>query len=302
MQDIHAMLRGWYIAVLVTALALAVAAGSAHAPARADSPWKRKPKPGAYTKWPLPAAGDSASGAPELIFTFDDGPHERYTPIILEELKKRGIQAIFFLVGSRLTKESPRKPARRALVDRILREGHIVANHSFDHQHLCKLSAAGAADQIDRTSAILAELAEMPIFFWRTPYGDYCQRLIDLLDARRIEHLHWDIDPMEWKDHDGERVAGTLRRKFAKVGRTNRRAVVLMHDTHRATAIAFPKAMAWLDQENARRTKAGSAPIRVVQASELVTELMDPAFSAWVRGSYDAGIDSLLAALRGVIP
>lgn len=294
------MPRGWYIAALVTALA--VAAGSAQELARADSPWKRKPKPGAYTKWPLPAAGESASGAPELIFTFDDGPHERYTPIILEELKKRRIQAIFFLVGSRLTKESPRRPERRALVERILREGHIVANHSFDHQHLCKLSTKDAADQIDRTSEILAEIAEMPIFFWRTPYGDYCQRLIDLLAHRKIEHMHWDIDPMEWKDHDGERVAGTLRRKFAKVARTNQRAVVLMHDTNKATAIAFPKAMAWLDQENARRSNAGDAPIRVVQASDLVSELMDPAFSSWVRTSYDAGIDSLVAALRGVIP
>lgn len=282
--------------------AIAIAAGSVGEPALAESPWKRKPKPGAYTKWPLPAAGESASGAPELIFTFDDGPHERYTPIILAELKKRNIQAIFFLVGLRLIKESPKLAERRALVQRILDDGHLVANHSFDHRHMCKLSTEHLTEQIDRTHDILAELTGMPIFFWRTPYGDYCQRLIDTLAARGMEHLHWDIDPMEWKDHDGERVAGTLRRKFTKVGKDNRRAVVLMHDTNKATAHAFPKALDWLDQENARRTKAGLPPIRVVPASDLVTELMDPAFSAWVRTSYDDSVDGLLSTLRRLIP
>jgi peptidoglycan/xylan/chitin deacetylase (PgdA/CDA1 family) len=300
MQFIHAMAGRTHIRFF--ALVLAVAVTGLGQSVHAESPWKRKPKAGAYTKWPLPAAGESASGDPELIFTFDDGPHEKYTPIILAELKKRNIQAIFFLVGWRLLKKSPHTPARRALVEQILAAGHIVANHSFDHPHMCKIGADKAAAQIDRTHDVLTEMTGMPILLWRTPYGDYCQRLIDQLAARGLEHLHWDIDPMEWKDHDGERVAGTLRRKFTKIGKTNRRAVVLMHDTNKATAIGFPKAMAWLDQEQARRAKAGRKPIRIVQASDLVAELMDPAFDGWVATMWDESVDRLVGAIGSVIP
>src|SRR5436309_1083917 len=49
--------------------------------------------------WPQPAAGVSASGGPELIFTFDDGPSPATTGKILDILAERHIKAVFFLVG-----------------------------------------------------------------------------------------------------------------------------------------------------------------------------------------------------------
>ncbi len=264
--------------------------------------WHRKPKVGSYTRWPLPAAGHSHSGDPELIFTFDDGPSEKYTPVILDELKKRHIHAIFFLVGWRVTKDSEHRAKRRALVERMIREGHIVGNHTMTHPHLCHLPVKQAAAEIDDSHDALQELVHMPLVYFRTPYGDHCRKLVKLLDERGIDHLHWDIDPQEWKDHDAVRVTGTLRRKFGHLARDNRRAVVIMHDTHKATALAFPQAMKWLDRENARREAHGKPPVRILDGSDLARELMDAKIAGWVRQTGDSAADAVVGALASIVP
>ncbi|HET6610832.1 MAG TPA: hypothetical protein VFG83_02535, partial [Kofleriaceae bacterium] len=40
----------------------------------------------ALAEWDKPAAGPSASGGPEVLFTFDDGPHQRYSAMVLDVL------------------------------------------------------------------------------------------------------------------------------------------------------------------------------------------------------------------------
>ena len=84
--------------------------------------------------WPSPAAGPTMTGDPELIFTFDDGPNKDLTPLVLDTLKAHHIHAVFFLVGDMAAqKTSP------AIIERMLAEGHIIANHTMTHQDLCRL-------------------------------------------------------------------------------------------------------------------------------------------------------------------
>src|SRR5262245_36088307 len=61
-----------------------------------------------------------------VYLTFDDGPHERATPFVLDVLKKYNAKATFFCVGRNV----------RALPDiygRILEEGHTTGNHTNNH-------------------------------------------------------------------------------------------------------------------------------------------------------------------------
>ncbi len=71
-------------------------------------------------------------GAPalrEVALTFDDGPNPPYTERILDVLHKERVSATFFLVGRAVV-------AYPATVRRIVREGHAVGNHTWDHGHL----------------------------------------------------------------------------------------------------------------------------------------------------------------------
>jgi peptidoglycan/xylan/chitin deacetylase (PgdA/CDA1 family) len=73
---------------------------------------------------PIVTAGKRESGA--VALTFDDGPDRATTPRLLELLERYGTRATFFVVGDK---------ARRCpdLVQRILKEGHEIGNHSGSH-------------------------------------------------------------------------------------------------------------------------------------------------------------------------
>jgi peptidoglycan/xylan/chitin deacetylase (PgdA/CDA1 family) len=250
----------------------------------------------------MPAAGKSSSGRPQLIFTFDDGPQETFTPMLLDELRKRNIHAIFFWVSERVSEPGPRVAMRRAVIERAVREGHIIGDHTIHHPHLCKVPRERAAREIDENRAVYAKLSGLPILFFRTPFGDYCPQVVELLEERGLRHLHWDIDPMEFVDKDGIRAAGTLRRHIAATARGNERAVVLVHEIHLAGIQAVTLALQWLDGEQARRQAAGEPPIEILSGSDLARERMDGALVGWVGDTATGAAASLDAALRRLVP
>ena len=61
-----------------------------------------------------------------LYLTFDDGPHPVATPFVLDELKKFNARATFFCVGKNVTENF-------LLYERIISEGHRIANHTYNH-------------------------------------------------------------------------------------------------------------------------------------------------------------------------
>ena len=67
-----------------------------------------------------------------VLLTFDDGPHPELTPKILDILDRHEIKAIFFVVGSKLS-------VNPEITQRIIHEGHIIGNHSQDHNPLMSL-------------------------------------------------------------------------------------------------------------------------------------------------------------------
>ncbi|HEX3757057.1 MAG TPA: polysaccharide deacetylase family protein, partial [Kofleriaceae bacterium] len=146
--------------------------------------------------WPTPAAGASASGGPEIVFTFDDGPNPKTTPLVLDALARHHIHAVFFLVGEMAENKSHRVTA---VLQRILRDGHVIASHTMKHHDLCRVSEATAAADIDDGKAAVEQAAGVPTAWFRVPFGVRCTRLERMLDDRHLTHFHWDLDPQEWK-------------------------------------------------------------------------------------------------------
>src|SRR5205814_2753038 len=105
------------------------AVAAKHVPPAGDNAKPKHPK-----GWPMPAAGPTASGDPELIFTFDDGPNPKTTPAVLDTLAKHHIHAVFFMVG-----EMAANKQSAAIIERIVSEGHVIANHTMTHQDLCRI-------------------------------------------------------------------------------------------------------------------------------------------------------------------
>lgn len=252
-------------------------------------------------KWPHPAAGDSASGDPEVLLTFDDGPHEKYTPIILDALRKRGLQAIFFWTGARINADGAKRGERLEIMEQAVRDGHLIGNHTYSHAKLCVVSKSEAAREIDRTQEIYSQLLRMPFSLFRVPYGARCKRLDRILSERNIEHLHWDLDPQEFLHHSSDIAFAYVSRKLRRL-KDGKRAVLLMHDTKPATARAIPKILRWIDEENSRRISKGRRPIRIISASNWYEEKYPAPLFRWAQVSGRNASNRLLRALATLVP
>ena len=74
--------------------------------------------------------GTTEYHGPKIAFlTFDDGPG-KYTPAILDILKEKKTPATFFILGRSLAKVSDQN-----ILQRYIREGHAIANHSYSHEY-----------------------------------------------------------------------------------------------------------------------------------------------------------------------
>ncbi len=73
------------------------------------------------------------SGKPKVALTFDDGPHSVNTPLILDILKKNNSVATFFVLGCEVSNHAE-------IIQRMIKEGNEVGNHSFNHYQLTKIS------------------------------------------------------------------------------------------------------------------------------------------------------------------
>ena len=76
-------------------------------------------------------AGPGTEGAGAVALTFDDGPNARYTEVLLDGLKERGIRASFFLVGQCIE-------GNEDTVRRMAEEGHLIGVHCMEHRDLTR--------------------------------------------------------------------------------------------------------------------------------------------------------------------
>lgn len=165
---------------------------------------------------------------PYIALTFDDGPSAALTPKLLDLLAARHLKATFFVVGQNAA-DHPE------ILKRAVREGHEIANHSWSHPNLGKMSDEAVRRELQKTDdAITAAIGKRPTLL-RPPYGS--------ITARQKQWIHeefgyriiiWDVDPLDWK-RPGPSVVTARILKETKAG-----SIVLAHDIHPPTIEAMP--------------------------------------------------------------
>ena len=132
----------------------------------------------------------------KIWLTFDDGPDEEVTEFILETLKKLNIKASFFLIGKNIQ-------AFPELTKEIIKEGHIVGNHSFSHLNGFKSKNEEYIYDIELGQKLINEkLVEMGITnkikIFRPPYGRILPQQIKRL-KENYKIVMWDIFSWDFK-------------------------------------------------------------------------------------------------------
>jgi len=178
---------------------------------------------------------DPSLNAKSVFLTFDDGPLN-CTAGILDLLALRGHKATFFVIGRNLA-----NPKLREFAVKALREGHDIANHSYDHPDFSTISVKRAVKEITSTHALVEELvreagvdhARQNLFF-RFPYGVAGSRsnhaaCRDVLAELNYKIAWWNLDTNDWRmemawfPRPASRVIKSLRT-------ARHQDVVLLHD------------------------------------------------------------------------
>lgn len=139
-----------------------------------------------------------------LTLTFDNGPDIAVTPHILDTLKERDLQAVFFPVGERLE-----DPQNVALMQRAAAEGHGIGNHTYSHPRpFGALGTDKAIREIERTDALLGHLCE-PERMFRPSAGGGVQQpgvltkgIVDYLVETKHTLVLWTLVCEDWRRAD----------------------------------------------------------------------------------------------------
>jgi peptidoglycan/xylan/chitin deacetylase (PgdA/CDA1 family) len=86
-----------------------------------------------------------------VALTFDDGPSPVWTPRILDELKRAGIKATFFMLGEHVKKYPD-------IARRVAEEGHEIGNHSYTHHVLIYYTEEELEIEIKDTEKVIKEV------------------------------------------------------------------------------------------------------------------------------------------------
>ncbi len=168
------------------------------------------------------------TGEKVIYLTFDAGYENGNTPAILDALKKHQVPAAFFVVGNYL-ETSP------DLVKRMLAEGHIVANHTYHHPDMSKISSKESfSKELTDLEALYTEITgqTMPKYY-RPPQGKYNESNLQMAKDLGYHTFFWSLAYVDWyQDKQPSREEA-----FKKLlGRIHPGAVVLLHSTSSTNA------------------------------------------------------------------
>jgi peptidoglycan-N-acetylmuramic acid deacetylase len=127
-----------------------------------------------------------------LYLTFDNGYENGYTEKVLDVLKKEKVPATFFVTGHYLLSASD-------LVKRMVKEGHIIGNHSWHHPDLTKVSDERLTRELEKIRVKTEELTgQKQMMYLRPPRGVFSERTLDLAKQQGYTHVFWSLAFTDW--------------------------------------------------------------------------------------------------------
>ncbi len=153
-----------------------------------------------------------------VALTFDDGPDARSTPALLDLLHAEKVAATFFCIGKNVAADG-------ALTARIVREGHLLGNHTFNHSNATNFfPAARLRDELVRTQTAIREATGMTPNFFRPPMGLSNPRTFRVARGLGLAVIGWSARGLDTQCRDPETIVARIVSQLQPGG------IILLHD------------------------------------------------------------------------
>lgn len=168
------------------------------------------------------AKGDTEK--PKIALTFDDGPSAKYTPMLLDGLKERGVHATFFLIGKNIEQGE-----NAQIVKRLYEEGHLIGNHTYNHVEITRVSNETAYQEIKMTNDLIFGITGKNVEYMRPPFGLWQK---DLEQRIHVLPVMWTIDPLDWATENVDEIVNKV------VTDAEENDIILLHDCYESSVKA----------------------------------------------------------------
>lgn len=154
-----------------------------------------------------------------MYLTFDEGYENGYTAKILDVLKKTNTPAAFFVTGPYVKNEPE-------LIKRMVKEGHIVGNHTVNHPSMPDLSEEEIANELTELNKSFAELTKENMKFMRPPMGEFSEKSLAAIQKNGYKTVFWSIAYADWDTNNQKGVDYAVEQVTKQF---HNGAVILLH-------------------------------------------------------------------------
>jgi peptidoglycan/xylan/chitin deacetylase (PgdA/CDA1 family) len=169
----------------------------------------------------------------KVVFTFDDGPNDGFTLILLGLLNKYEIKAVFFVVG-KYAEDFPE------IISAMVESGHEVYGHSYLHnQRYDSMTIDEVKSDIKRTNNSISEYSDLSYYRFPGGGGHFDEKYLALLSDCGSKYVaHWsshcsDSDIIECTSNKKNRLVEYLIRIAELLeGVAVNGNIILLHDNH----------------------------------------------------------------------
>lgn len=159
----------------------------------------------------------------KILLTFDDGPNPGTTELILNELNNQNLKAAFFCVGNNIS-------LNRQLAKDILTNGHLMANHTYNHKVITKLSESDAKKEIEMFNGIAGDIPGFIPLYFRPPHGRFNLKTGNLIKESKLKNVMWSLLTYDYKN-DPQLVKHAVKKYLRK------NSIVVLHDSLKSKSI-----------------------------------------------------------------
>ena len=134
-----------------------------------------------------------------VALTFDDGPSPVWTPKILDELKKAGVKATFFMIGEHVEKYPD-------VARRVAEEGHEIGNHTIDHHVLVYYKMDELEKEIKDNEKIIKTITGQTTRYFRPPKAWLTAKEKKKIREMGYKTVLWTLNSKDWVTFDDKYI------------------------------------------------------------------------------------------------
>lgn len=148
-----------------------------------------------------------------VALTFDDGPHPKVTPDLLNVLEDDEVEATFFMLGKRVHYYPE-------VAQAVSQAGHEIGNHTWNHPRMSRLTSDEIDEQIEATQKAIGEAVGYKPTFIRLPFGE------QMTNKQDLEPVGYSVRVEDEKNKKADEIAKEI------VANVENGSVIMLSDLH----------------------------------------------------------------------